>query len=236
MKLGGLVMKNQNLEMLTISDSEFEELMKESEFLMDFNETDLVFQNEEKVDCEEGQGEKSFELQEIQETNLVVDSEDDDFETFEICEEDIQEIQGECSLDKEDLELDELSLNEFIPAVSKPITKTTVSKGLVSIIYAKTGKRIVFDQTFVEDLGVDKTLQIGYNDCHLLLGSNLSPSYKDRTLRKQGSKYVLYDSALIQELISNFNLDYTGVTSKTFNQVTYKQCQGNKVALITIKK
>ena len=153
-----------------------------------------------------------------------------------LCEEDIQEIQGECSLDKEDLELDELSLDEFIPAVSKPITKTTVSKGLVSIIYAKTGKRIVFDQTFVEDLGVDKTLQIGYNDCHLLLGSNLSPSYKDRTLRKQGSKYVLYDSALIQELISNFNLDYTGVTSKTFNQVTYKQCQGNKVALITIKK
>lgn len=202
MNLGGLVMKNENLEMLTISDSEFEELMKESEFLMDFNETDLVFQNQEKVDCEE----------------------------------DIQEIQGECSLDKEDLELDELSLDEFMPAVSKPITKTTVSKGLVSIIYAKTGKRIVFDQTFVEDLGVDETLQIGYNDCHLLLGSNLSPSYKDRTLRKQGAKYVLYDSALIQELISNFNLDYTGVTSKTFNQVTYKQCQGNKVALITIKK
>lgn len=236
MNLGGLVMKNQNLEMLTISDSEFEELMKESGFLMDFNETDLVFQNEEKVDCEEGQGEKSFELQEIQETNLVVDSEYDDFETFEICEEDIQEIQGECSLDKEDLELDELSLDEFIPAVSKPITKTTVSKGLVSIIYAKTGKRITFDPTLIEDLGLEETLQVGYNNRQLLLGSNLSPNYKNRKFRKQGAKYVLYDAALIQELIQNFNLDYSEVTSQTFDDVTYKQHQGTKVALITIKK
>lgn len=231
MNLGGLVMKKQNLEMLTISDSEFEELMKESEFLMDFNGTDLVFHNEEKVECE-----KKFELQEIQETNLVVDSEEDDFETFEISEEDIQEIQGEYSLDKEDLELDELSLDEFMPAVSKPITKTAVSNGLVSIIYAKTGKRITFDSTLIEDLGLEETLQVGYNDCHLLLGSNLSPQYKNRKLKKQGKKYVLYDSALIQELISHFKLDYTDVTSKTFNQVTYKQCQGNKVALITIKK
>lgn len=235
MTLGGTVMNSKNLKYLEISDSDFEELMKESEDLMDFNEMDLIFEDDEEVVWEENQDDKSFELQGIQETNLVIDFENDDFETFDISEEDIEETQGECSLDKENLELNEVSLDEFIPAVSKPMNKMNVLKGGVSIIYAKTGKRIIFDPTLIEDLGLEEMIQVGYNQRQLLLGSNLSGNYQNFKIRKQGTKYVLYASTLIRELISNFNLDYTEVVSKTFNQVTYKQCQGKKVAVITIK-
>lgn len=210
--LNGVDVKSEDKELEAISLND-----------IDSEALDLDFPNDCGLDEE-------FESKETIMNEEIIVSEEDDFSSFTIPEDSIEEAINKS-------ELEELELDLFLPSMSTPVSKvTSVSKGLVSIIYAKTGKRIVFDQTFVEDLGVDKTLQIGYNDCHLLLGSNLSPSYKDRTLRKQGSKYVLYDSALIQELISNFNLDYTGVTSKTFNQVTYKQCQGNKVALITIKK
>lgn len=137
----------------------------------------------------------------------------------------------------EEIDLEELVLGSFTPSTSTLISKvSSVTKGLVSIIYAKTGKRITFDQSLIDTLGLDEIIQVGYNDHQLLLGSNLDLQYQNRYFRKQGTKYVLYDAALIQELIKHFNLDYNNVTSHTFDDVIYKQYQGNKVALITIKK
>ncbi len=201
--------KDKELEALSLNDIDSEAL-------------DLDFPNDCGLDEE-------FESEETIMNEERIMSEEDDFSSFTLPEDPIEEAITQS-------ELEELELDLFLPSRSTPVSKvTSVSNGLVSIIYAKTGKRITFDPTLIEDLGLEETLQVGYNDCHLLLGSNLSPQYKNRKLKKQGKKYVLYDSALIQELISHFKLDYTDVTSKTFNQVTYKQCQGNKVALITIK-
>ncbi len=202
--------KGKELEALSLNDRDIEAL-------------DLDFPN----DCGLDEGVESEET--IMNEERIV-SEEDDFSSFILTEDSIEEAITQS-------ELEELELDLFLPSMSTPVSKvTSVSKGLVSIIYAKTGKRIIFEPTLIEELGLEETIQVGYNDCHLLLGSNLSPQYKNRKLKKQGKKYVLYDAALIQELIKNFNLDYTGVTSRTFDDVIYKQHQGSKVALITIKK
>ncbi|CUQ18121.1 Uncharacterised protein [Turicibacter sanguinis] len=202
--------KDKELEALSLNDRDIEAL-------------DLDFPNDCGLD-EEFESEKTIMNEEI------IVSEEDDFSSFTLPEDPIEETITQN-------ELEELELDLFLPSMSTPVSKvTSVSKGLVSIIYAKTGKRIIFEPTLIEELGLEETIQVGYNDCHLLLGSNLSPQYKNRKLKKQGKKYVLYDAALIQELIKNFNLDYTGVTSRTFDDVIYKQHQGSKVALITIKK
>lgn len=201
--------KDKELEALSLNDIDIEAL-------------DLDFPNDCGLD-EEFESEKTIMNEEI------IVSEEDDFSSFTLPEDPIEETITQN-------ELEELELDLFLPSMSTPVSKvTSVSKGLVSIIYAKTGKRIIFDPTLIEDLGLEETIQVGYNDCHLLLGSNLSSQYKNRKLKKQGKKYVLYDAALIQELIKNFNLDYTDVTSRTFDDVIYKQHQGSKVALITIK-
>lgn len=202
--------KGKELEALSLNDRDIEAL-------------DLDFPN----DCGLDEG---FESEETIMNEERIVSEEDDFSSFILTEDSIEEAITQS-------ELEELELDLFLPSMSTPVSKvTSVSKGLVSIIYAKTGKRIIFEPTLIEELGLEETIQVGYNDCHLLLGSNLSPQYKNRKLKKQGKKYVLYDAALIQELIKNFNLDYTGVTSRTFDDVIYKQHQGSKVALITIKK
>ena len=202
--------KGKELEALSLNDRDIEAL-------------DLDFPNDCGLD-EEFESEKTIMNEEI------IVSEEDDFSSFTLPEDPIEETITQN-------ELEELELDLFLPSMSTPVSKvTSVSKGLVSIIYAKTGKRITFDSSLIEDLGLDETLQVGYDHKQLLLGVNLSPQYKNRKLKKQGKKYVLYDSALIQELIQNFNLDYSGVTSQTFDDVTYKKHQGSKVALITIKK
>ena len=202
--------KGKELEALSLNDRDIEVL-------------DLDFPN----DCGLDEG---FESEETIMNEERIVSEEDDFSSFILTEDSIEEAITQS-------ELEELELDLFLPSMSTPVSKvTSVSKGLVSIIYAKTGKRIIFEPTLIEELGLEETIQVGYNDCHLLLGSNLSPQYKNRKLKKQGEKYVLYDAALIQEPIKNFNLDYTGVTSRTFDDVIYKQHQGSKVALITIKK
>lgn len=160
----------------------------------------------------------------------VASNAEDSFDSFTIPEKTVEDH-------AEEIGLEELVLDSFTPSTSTPISKVaSVTKGLVSIIYAKTGKRITFDQSLIDTLGLDEIIQVGYNDRQLLLGSNLDSQYQNRHFRKQGTKYVLYDAALIQELIKHFNLDYNNVTSRTFDDVVYKQHQGSKVALITIKK
>lgn len=202
--------KDKELEALSLNDREIEAL-------------DLDF----SMDCEL---DEEFECGGTTMGEESIVSEKCEFSSFILTEDSMDESKTES-------ELEELELELFFPAMSKPVSKvTSVSKGMVTIIYAKTGKRMIFDPTLIEDLGLKETIQVGYNDCHLLLGSNLSPQYKNRQLKKQGKKYVLYDAALIQELIKNFNLDYNNITSRTFDDVIYKQHQGSKVALITIKK
>lgn len=160
----------------------------------------------------------------------VASNAEDSFDSFTIPEKMAEDH-------PEEIDLEELVLDSFTPSTSTPISKVEqVTKGIVSIIFAKTGKRITFDHSLIDDLGLDGTIQVGYNDRQLLLGSNLDSQYQNRTFRKQGAKYVLYDAALIKELIKHFNLDYNNVTSRTFDDVMYKQHQGRKVALITIKK
>lgn len=135
-----------------------------------------------------------------------------------------------------DYELEALDLDLFVPSRSIPVSKSSsVGKGLVSIIWAPSGKRITFDQSLIHDLGINETIQIGYNENQLLLAADLGTTYKNRKLKQQKSKSVLYDTALIKELIKQFNLDYQDVTSRTFDEVSFKQVQGSKVALITIK-
>lgn len=210
--LNGVDVKSEDKELEAISLND-----------IDSEALDLDFPNDCGLDEE-------FESKETIMNEEIIVSEEDDFSSFTIPEDSIEEAINKS-------ELEELELDLFLPSMSTPVSKvTSVSKGLVSIIYAKTGKRITFDSSLIEDLGLDETLQVGYDHKQLLLGVNLSPQYKNRKLKKQGKKYVLYDSALIQELIQNFNLDYSGVTSQTFDDVTYKKHQGSKVALITIKK
>lgn len=214
LNLESMVSKDEEFECYFLSDDEFEAL-------------DISFPEEE--DTRNSLQSDSIEVENVLNEEVRLNKEDS-FDSLTISEKTVEDRPKE-------IELEELRLDTFIPSMSPPVSRSSsVEKGVISIIYAPTGKRVLFSQSLINDLGIDDMIQIGYTDSQLLLGSNLGPHYKNRKLKKQKFKSVLYDAALIKELINQFALDYQGVTSRTFDDVSFKQVQGNKVAVISIKK
>lgn len=212
-----------NVETTVSKDEEFGNFFLAGE---EFEPLDFSFpEEEEKGDSIQS---NSIEVENVLKEEAPL-SEENSFDSFTISEKTIEDY-------SEQIDLEELRLDTFISSTSSPVSKSSsVEKGVLSIIFAPTGKRITFDQSLINDLGIDNIIQIGYNDSQLLIGSNLGSQYKNRKLKKQKLKSVLYDAALIKELIKQFTLDYKDVTSRTFDEVSFKQVQGNKVALITIQ-
>ena len=94
--------------------------------------------------------------------------------------------------------------------------------------------RTMIDNEVVDRLGNPKAIQVGFGDETIAIGSYIGEGFSTFELYDSSSKKVIYNKALVQELIDFYKLDYSNRTSMTFYDVEYVEHDGNCIALIAI--
>lgn len=132
-------------------------------------------------------------------------------------------------------EVSKLELNSFSPIKPKGPTRGRRSdnKGSISIVYGEYGNRLVIHKALINYLHLtNNKIQIGVNQTRLILGTNLGEGFEYYSLKPDKSKFVTYSKPLVSELVDQFNLDYTDITSRTFKSIRYTTKNGSPVVVV----
>lgn len=108
------------------------------------------------------------------------------------------------------------------------------SNGIMSIVNAKTGKRIVFARTLLNTLNNPEKVFISFSNNKLAIAERLPENNNSFTLRYNNRKATIYSTDLTMEMINIFSLDFSDKTTITFTEVEYIEYEDTTVAIITI--
>lgn len=130
---------------------------------------------------------------------------------------------------------DDISILSFKKTESKHLERIIGEVGILTIVNSKkNGRRLSFAAEVIKTLQVKEYVQIA------LVGKGIAVlppgelELEQFKLKKEGSKYIIYSSSLVQEITKVYKLDYSNRTSITFPKVKYKEEEGNKFAYIKI--
>lgn len=124
------------------------------------------------------------------------------------------------------VETKETHIKEFL-INSKPVSAKNRRRsysdtiGVLSMINAKTGMRIVLSQKSYEELGEADFLQFALTDDELLIGRVLSDNTDKFNVKNCKGKGIVYSASLVKEITEAFRLDYTNRTSITFVEARF---------------
>ena len=109
-------------------------------------------------------------------------------------------------------------IETFAKTQAKAFTNTTGrGQGLISIVSSKNGTRFVISKSANERLGFPKKIYIGFLPQQLVIfdaeGTDL-PAIK---IKQEHDRVSIYNSSLVNQIISQYTLDYTGITSRSFS-------------------
>jgi len=108
--------------------------------------------------------------------------------------------------------------------------------GALSVVYtSKNGKRVVIARHVVEELGNPETVQVAYSDHAIAISEYIGEGYTDYVLKTSGAKRIIYSAHLVHLLKDYYELDFDNRTTITFPSVSYRDHNGKKVAIISMK-
>lgn len=212
---------------------------REDEEEMDTYEITMEELEEESIDLEDDDFNLDFETEGDEEyIEMDEDSgEDIDDEEQQEDEEVDMEQQEEQSSDDEEpeemLEEFEIPIGELIPSISNPINRITEA-GVLSVVNSKNGKRVSIAKEVMEQIGQPTSIQIGFVDTRMVIGEYLGEAYTSYEVKVQGTKRIIYNKDLVEQITNHYKLDFSSRTSVTFSTATYKRMAGERVAIITM--
>ena len=106
----------------------------------------------------------------------------------------------------------------------------------LSIVYGKNGKRITISKTLARRLNITGEAFVFpiVEDSVLLFAKNM-PEDKGIKLKFKGDdKKVSYNSGAIEYFVKEFKLDYSDVSSKAFNKITFEQDGDIEYAIVSM--
>lgn len=109
------------------------------------------------------------------------------------------------------------------------------TSGVISVVNAKTGKRVILARTLLDTLNNPEKVLISFSNNKLAIGQKLSANDNYFTVKDYKGKGVIYSADLVKELSENFKLDFFNRTTITFTEVEYIEYEDTTVAIITIK-
>ncbi|MDU2663480.1 MAG: hypothetical protein E6638_09710 [Clostridium perfringens] len=124
-------------------------------------------------------------------------------------------------------------LEEFIPATSKCRGRNS-NKGGVSIVNAKTGKRITINKSILDKIGVKDKLQLAFSDDEIAISKELPNNENYFKVRVSNNKGNIYSSELVLEITDLYTLDFNNKTSITFDDIKYNNINGIDVVMIKV--
>ena len=109
------------------------------------------------------------------------------------------------------------------------------NSGVLTIVKSKkNGKRIEFPPNFCEQLGIDKKVQLAFDgNALVVIPETDKPEYPVYDLKDNGRKKVLYNAALVEEIVEQLNLDYGTCVSKTLNDVRLEEWGEVQIAIVS---
>ena len=125
-------------------------------------------------------------------------------------------------------------LETFIPSHSKGVTKKSTGGG-ISVVNAKTGKRVSVSKTIVDYVGVKDKIQFAFSDNEIAIGKDLPNNDNHFTIKMSKGKGNVYSTGLVLEITELYDLDFKDKTSITFDDIQYQNVQGTNIAIIKIK-
>ncbi|HFF8990067.1 hypothetical protein QTI56_11400 [Clostridium perfringens] len=125
-------------------------------------------------------------------------------------------------------------LEEFIPAISKCKGRNS-NKGSISIVNAKTGKRITINKSILDKIGVKDKLQFAFSDDEIAISKELPNNENYFKVKVSNNKGNVYSSELVLEITELYTFDFNNKTSITFDDIKYTNINGIDVAMIKVK-
>ena len=113
-------------------------------------------------------------------------------------------------------------LNQFKASESKTVNRNNNGEGIMSVVNAKTGKRITLSRQLMDKLNNPAIAkQLPNNENYL-------------SIKHYKSKGILYSAGIVNEITCKYNLDFSNKTSITFSDVEYITYEKDIVAIITV--
>lgn len=127
------------------------------------------------------------------------------------------------------------NIDDFTPSKSNGITNGGTRGGVMSVVNAETGKRVVIKKEVLDRLGVEEKVQFSFSKGAIAIGAKIINNSNYFNIKMGKNKGNIYSSGLVSEITDLYNLDFTGKTSVTFDNFEYKNIQGVEVAIIKIR-
>ena len=118
-----------------------------------------------------------------------------------------------------------ISLDSMKQTIAKE-SSISAREGGISFVYHKNGKRIVISKRILEIMNHPQKIAVGLLNDYLILLPDDENGYSLKTIGKQS---VIYNSALIKEILDYFNIDYSKNICMTFSEL--EKVDGNNMAV-----
>ena len=156
-------------------------------------------------------------------------------------EDERKEIQNQETIEETIEEIEEVNqeqqynLENFKASKSKQKNVIKINQGVATIINTeKSGKRIVFSNNVMEELGNPPKILISCSDNAIAVGERLPDNQNFLSIKYSKTKGTIYSTGIVNELTEMYQLDFRNKTSITFSEVKYTTYENHKVAIITI--
>lgn len=127
-----------------------------------------------------------------------------------------------------------VDLDLFKPSESKIRNNGIAEAGVMSIVNAKTVKRIVISRGIMEKLNKPEKIVMSFAEDKIAIGEQLPNNDNYINIKVLKSKGVIYSSGIVKEITDFYKLDFDNKTSITFFDVEYVKYEDNVVAIITV--
>lgn len=127
-----------------------------------------------------------------------------------------------------------LDLNSFKPSESRGINKCIAQAGVISIVNAKTGKRIIISKEIMERLNNPEKIVMSFTEGKIAIGKQLPNNENYLNIKLSKSKGIIYSAGIVKEITDKYQLDLSSRTSITFSEVEYTNYDEYVVAVVKV--
>ena len=167
----------------------------------------------------------NFEEQETLMSNETVISEEKDVKEDEVS----NKTKKENSIEVAEC------IADAVPFSAKNTARSLATKGVFTLVKAKTGNRAVINKEASEYLQNPSTLQFSYNEDSLIIGTKLPNNNNNFNVKAYKNRSIIYSVPLVREIAERFKLDFSNRTSMTFDEAEYTSYEDSPVLIIKIK-
>lgn len=131
----------------------------------------------------------------------------------------------------------EFDFDSLRPVVSKQGGFSTSGPSKLTVVNTeKYGKRIALASEIIETIGSPSEVQVFLNNTGLVISEASEDSENPFRLRVSGNKYIIYSSDLVQEITNAFQLNFSQVTSVSFQNVQYITRHDQILAFVELRQ